>query len=230
MSRKAIGFLSVVAIILTTTIVFHLTQGDYITWHKGRRLFERRLYANALPYLEKSFEIDYNDSNVAFYLLIAYRNVNRVEESIQVLETILSRNPDDEKVAMALAGICYRTGDYLVAEHIYKDLIKQQGRTPFLLRNLGDVLTWQKKYDEALVLMEEICKENPEDYKTREKIADIHSWEARHDIAEINYRILLKAGYQKARVALKLAESLRYAGKDEEAIEVYKKYLSEQDE
>lgn len=73
--------------------------------------------------------------------------------------------------------------------------------------------------------MKNLLRQKPEDYKLIELLADTYSWKNDYDNAILLYkRIIAKTGPSK-EIMWKLAEALRYAGKNAEAAEFYNQYL-----
>ena len=72
-------------------------------------------------------------------------------------------------------------------------------------------------------------KRRARDFEFIEFIADIYSWAEEHNKAMGLYEKLISYDYDVDDMRLKLADELRYVGRDEEAIEPYKKYLKEKE-
>jgi predicted Zn-dependent protease len=171
-----------------------------------------------------------NPSDNKFRLKLAevLARQKKYPEAIALLKEISVQKLKDDESLKLLANVYSYVGDYPKAELLYRQILEHS--PDFSTRkNLAEVLAWQKKYPEAIVLLKEIMVQKPKDDKTLELLADVYTWHKDYDIAIQTYQQLLavRTGEKKKAVLLKLADALRYAGKPEEALQLYTQYLRE---
>lgn len=222
--RRLVLSLSVILIILITTAIFHSTQSFYKAFAQGKHYFEKFQYQKAIPYLVSAFKMDPCNVRAAKYLLWAYEKSDMKDKLRETIDVVLRCNPRDPALLVQLADTCYWLSDYGRAEDLYRKAAAAEP-TFDTKRKLAEVLSWQKKYDEAIPILEELVKSEPRDFKLVELLADVCSWAKKYDRSIELYKRLMASDYKSKEIALKLADTLRYAGKNAEAVEIYNKYL-----
>jgi len=178
----------------------------------------------ALPYLLSAFNQTTTDPRPGRYLLATYEHIGDIKNVKQVLEMLLQRNPADLNSRTYLADVYYRLMDYPQAEAQYR-LIMEAKPDPLTRGKLAEVLIWQEKYKEGIAELEVVAKEFPRNPKILELLADAYSWAGAYQQSADVYKQLLQLNVRHKEIVLKLADVLRYLGKDEEALELYDKYI-----
>ena len=222
--RRIIVFLSAIIIISLTTVVFNYTQSFYKAFVQGKRYFKEAKYAQSLPYFISALRARPDNMEAAKYLFLNYQKLGMAEKALDVLKAIWAKNPDDVSIMEELADFYYDLGEYAQAEELYRNIIKIEPSFE-AKRKLAEVLAWQKKYGEAIVIFTELTEEKPQNLKLVELLADIYSWTKKYDESIELYKELLSKNYHSEDVTFKLAETLRFSGRDEEAVKYYYKYL-----
>lgn len=225
-ARKIILSSFTVFIIFLTTAIFHQTQTFYKVFARGSRYFEKQRYYKALPFLTMAFKMEPQNSRAATYLLWSYVKSGMNSKARNVLadmQTMSSKGPEFIK---NLADAYYALKEYPQAEELYRQILAQR-EDPDAEMKLAEVLAWQKKYDEAIPILEKLIKSNPGNLKLTELTADAYSWSKRYNQAVELYKKLETRGCNSKEILLKLADALRFSGRDEEAIKLYEKYLKE---
>jgi tetratricopeptide (TPR) repeat protein len=223
--RKFILILAVFAIILGTTALFHYTQTYEKVFNRGERYFKDKRYRIALPYFISAYNRTTDDIRPAQYLLQIYEILGEKHNVKDILEVAAQRSPDDLVIRLYLADTYYSLANFAQAESRYRTLYNKDP-APETHRKLAEVLVWQKKYAEAIPLLESLMQKTPRDDELMELLADVYSWVRKYDKSEDLYKKLLSLNVRTKDIALKLADVLRYSGKNEEAIELYDTYIN----
>lgn len=223
--RKVIIAVSIVSIVFLTTFIFNKTQPFYKNFYSGKLLFEKKRYPEAIQYFLSAIRIKPEDLTALKFLSQAYEKTGDRKRALRALEMIAENHPDDREINILLADSYYSLSDYYNAERLYRRAI-EQGKSDDIKKRLAEVLIWQEKYEEGLLLLEKLYRANPEDLKTAELLADAYMWSGQFEKAAQSYAQLLEKSPDKKNIVLKLADCLRFAGKDEEAIKLYEKYLN----
>lgn len=151
---------------------------------------------------------------------LVYDGLGRDEDVLQQLEQLEQLKQQTPEMMVWMAALYYKFGNFEKAETIYRKALEQE-QNPEVQIKLAEVMTWQKKYAPAIHILESL----PEDSRTMEFLADIYSWNKDYDKAVILYKKLLSEPNSGDDVELKLADVLRAAKKDQEAVTYYQQYL-----
>lgn len=89
------------------------------------------------------------------------------------------------------ASSAVKSGDYKKGEEIYSKLYDEYQTTEIIL-NYSNILAWQKRYDEALKIIENA---RVSDNETEAQRAKIYFWKGDNKKAEEIYLVLEKSGY-----------------------------------
>jgi tetratricopeptide (TPR) repeat protein len=220
--------LCAMVIMSAVSFSFHGTQSHYKNRSLGEKYFKQQKYSAALPYLLAAWRAKPNDIVSGLYLVLVYERLEQREQAKKVLKSLPPVNEVDGKIKAELADMYYYMGDYARAELLYRQILKHNTDFP-TRKKLAEVLAWQKKYPEAIVLLEEITVQKPKDDESLELLADVYTWHKDYDVAIQTYQKLLavRTGERKEAILLKQADALRYAGRTEEAFQLYTRYLRE---
>lgn len=215
-----------VIIVVTTAFVFVKTQTFYRLYEQGERLFLVNKTHRAIPYLKSAYARQPNQVRAAWLLVWSYERIGKNKDAQQILERMYAMGNTDDELIRHLGDMYYSTNDFKNAEFMYQKLVSKQADLE-TQKKYAEVLTWQKDYKKALKLLDNMLKDNPEDYALLELYADILSWTQNYKEAEKEYRKLLAAGIHRKTITLKLADILRYDGRDKEAVDVYLQFWLE---
>jgi len=217
---------SALAIIGATSAVFHVTQDAYKFFMLGRRHFDAGRYGEALPLLGRAHALEPGNREAAHYLLWTCDKLGRQEDARSVLEKLVQQTPDDTPSVLWLADLSAAVRDFARAEALYRKIFAREP-SPEIGKKLAEALAWQKKYPEALAELAVLRSENPDDTAAAELFADISSWSGNYGQAITAYRLLLGRPGADRGIYFKLAEALRFAGRNDEAVEMYRKYAAQ---
>lgn len=153
-------------------------------------------------------------------------NLKKYDEARNILEEVRAKCPRDNNLKGEIADIYYEMNDYLTAEIIYREILAKEDSLD-IRKKLGEVLIWQKKYSEGVVIIKDLIKLQPDKLDLIELLADAYSWQKDYEPAIELYKQLIAKQFETKRIVLKLADSLRLSGNNEEAVAFYNKYLNQ---
>ncbi|MBN2106190.1 MAG: tetratricopeptide repeat protein [Deltaproteobacteria bacterium] len=217
---------SALAILGGTSAVFHLTQDAYKAYMLGRRHFDAGRYGEALPLLTRAHALEPGNREAARYLLWTFDKLGRQEDARSVLEKLVQQAPEDTASVLWLADLSAAVRDFARAEALYQKIITREP-SPEIRRKLAEALAWQKKYAGALAELTLLRNEIPDNAASAELFADVSAWSGNYGQAIDAYRELLDRRDVDKRIYFKLAEALRFAGRNDEAVEMYRKYAAQ---
>lgn len=220
-------FFSVVLIVGLTAFVFVKTQTFYRLYEQGERLFLAGKTYRAIPYLKGAYARQPDHNRAAWLLVWSYERVGKSIDAQKILERMFAQGDKTNELVKHLADMYYSNDDFENAEYMYAKLLSQKEDVE-IQKKYTEVLTWRKDYKKALMLLEGMLRENPDDYQLIELYADILTWTKDYVSAEKQYRKLLDANIHRKTVTLKLADLLRYDGRNDEALKAYKQYWLEE--
>ncbi|MFA5164287.1 MAG: tetratricopeptide repeat protein [Candidatus Omnitrophota bacterium] len=160
--RMSLVFAVAVAIAYAASTVFDSTQSFYMNFATAERYFKAGDYNAALRYFEIARAIKPDDDKPAPYLLWIYFNLDMKERAAGMLEELLAKDPTDGKLLTQYADVCYSLNNLPRAEELYRRA-SAVSKDPAIKRRLAEVLTWQRKYDEAIPLLKELYDKDPSD-------------------------------------------------------------------
>jgi len=109
-----------------------------------------------------------NDSALFFNELgIAYRNKNKLDESIQAYRKALSLDPENPVVMKNMADVFYLKKEYSQAVEMGQKVLKSNPRFHQVRSTLGLAYYQLERYPEALEEFEAVLKLNPQDEQAR---------------------------------------------------------------
>jgi tetratricopeptide (TPR) repeat protein len=209
-----------ISVVVITTIVFHSTQSFYMNSVRGIRCFRGERYQLAISYLTIAHQQKPNDLEIARYLVYSYDQLGNKEKVVELLEIINARQ-HDVTLQHWLAGTYFGLGELEKAEVLYKRLLDSENKEAYV--KYAEVLVAQKKYKKAIAVLDGVVRDYWQDLEMVEFLADVYSWDKQFDNSVTYYRLLLSSEMEgrEKEISLKLADTLRYAGRDEEAVEIY---------
>lgn len=218
-------------ITVLTTFVFHFTQSGYKNLNRGLWHYNNGRYAPAALYFEKVRPENSQYTQALYYLAMSYNKTADKESLAKTLTKLTNIKSDIPQNIEWLGDTYYGLKQYDLSEKYYRAYLSNHSNNYTVKKKLAEVLMWQKKYTEAVAVLQTLERQRKQDYQIKELLADAYAWSNNYDSAINIYQELLE--YSKNSVnkelVLKLAQTLRYAGKDSQAIELYNKYFSEKD-
>jgi tetratricopeptide (TPR) repeat protein/Mg-chelatase subunit ChlD len=145
---------------------------------------------------------------------------------LEKLRQIMVRSPNDPNGLLRLVRL-------LIANNQLDDALLQGRRlrdsglaTPFVSRELGDVLARQKLDDEAVRTYSEIVEFDPDSLPSRRLLGDIYLAHGWYDPAYRQYKVLTEAAPQDTSAWLRLAAAAAGAGRVDEALRLERQVAS----
>ena len=125
----------------------------------------------------------------------------------------------DSKPALVLAAENHSaSGDQAKAIEIYKDLLKNDGPSPDILRGLASVYWKQHQWTETMPILQELAKIDPYDPTIFINLGRIYSYQQKLKEAEENFRIAERIDPNMYEAHLGLGEVLEHLGERQNAI------------
>ncbi len=172
-----------------------------------------------------SSEPDNADAAVALHRFYLQRRDNSRAE--QVLQDAIAANPDNQDLKLTLAGYFVSQNNIAKARDIYTALLEQDEVTALKAKTrLAFLLNLERKTDDALVMLEEVLKENPADVEALKLRGGINL--ARNKPAEAinDLRTVLNANPDAADVLKLLGRAHQLNRENRQAIDLYKSALN----
>ena len=218
---------SVVAISIAVTIFFQVTQQGYKNFNLGLRSYNQGDYLKATQYFEKITPKQKQYAESLYYTVMSF---NYLEDKVKLANALKKFSEVDKSNidnTEWLGDTYYGIKNYKLAEQYYRTCLEEKPNSYTLKRKLSEVLIWQKNYAPAIAILQPLYEKDLLDYQTKELLADAYSWTKDYDKSIKIYKELIDSNINntKEKLVLKLAETLRYAGKDKEAIELYDTYI-----
>jgi tetratricopeptide (TPR) repeat protein len=217
-ARKWMWSLLAMSIIAAISAVFHLTQGFSKDFARGERAFREENYPAASKYFRSAVRQRPSDKNTRAYLAATYDKLGDDEELLGQLKKLEKMDAKEIEVLVRIADLYYKHKDFANAEIYYRKALSHR-KTPELQRKMAEVLAWREKYDLAI----DILNEMPKTPETTEFLADVYAWNKEYEKAIERYKELLSSGEPSPEILLKLADALSAAGRDKEALGLFKK-------
>ncbi len=151
----------------------------------------------------------------------------KTEEALPKLREALKAEPKDNDLRMDLAAALLRAQKQDEAIEVLAGLPEKASRSLKAVTLRTDILTSQRKFDQAIALVREGLKTEPEDEGLNLRLAELLSWTEELDEAINIYRKLLQSSPERHDVRIRLAEALSWAGRFDEAATEFRKALGE---
>jgi len=181
-----------------------LSKEQILHVEKGKEFQIGRMYEEAAIEFQKAVSAGWKDAETFFALGFAYQQTGELEESAYWYRRALLEDTTNEEAYNNLGSVLRRLGRADSSLVILRRGLEKDPGSAKLLRNLFLTLFDLERFDELIPMLEHYVQANPDDYRTREILADAYMKDGAGDIAEIEYRKVLgtKEGYVPAIVGL----------------------------
>lgn len=133
-----------------------------------------RRYDEAITAYRKVVEADDGDSSDAYIFMASlYAQQGNAQGAKGVLNELLKKSPDSFFAYYYLAKISAAAGELTEAEKYYKKALSLSADAETVQLELVRVYAFQKRYDQAISLCEEMVKKNPASIKARELLGEL---------------------------------------------------------
>jgi tetratricopeptide (TPR) repeat protein len=181
------------------------TDPEFVTsigWNMAYYYIEDKQYSKANEIYNKILEIDKKNIDAHYFLAENYNILNEKEKAINSYIKVSKLDPDGEKGLNALtkiAEIYKSTSNFNKTKEYYNKVLNNKNADEFnlttALSGYGDILTFENKYDEALVYYVKASKYNKNsDFYL--KIAESYAY-LNDTVAFANYlKLAIDEGYE----------------------------------
>ncbi|MDD5064106.1 MAG: tetratricopeptide repeat protein [Phycisphaerae bacterium] len=170
------------AVIAATTVMFHGTKSSLKDFTKGKKFFKQGRTMMALLHLNSASAAEPDNGEILLYLASTYDKLGRKEDVLKTLEALHEIDGKDLEVNKWLAGAYYGKNEFAKAEKLYQESLAEKYDTNSQMK-LAEVQAWQKKYGKAVITLEQMIKQNPNNVRARKLLADIYIWNKKYDRA-----------------------------------------------
>ncbi|WP_374372742.1 tetratricopeptide repeat protein [Dongia sp.] len=126
------------------------------------------------------------------------------QDAVQILSRAMALRPGDSEILGDLIGALDASGQPQQAERLARDALRQAETDAKLLNALGQLLTRQRRFDEATDYFARILRHRPEDVEARQALARLQMLEGETELAQINFNKALNfdPNFRAAHVGL----------------------------
>jgi tetratricopeptide (TPR) repeat protein len=174
-----------------TTVTYHLTQQEDISYFKGHRLFVRGQYRQAIPLFQKTLSLNPRRLDALREIACVYQWTGANKKAIEYFTKILAVTPADAKMQFALAEALSWDKQYDAAIALYEKIIAATGDVR-AKEHLAYVYLWSKRFDLAKSEAEEILRKDPENISAKLIVAKGLSYTGEAPKAIALYEQILK--------------------------------------
>ena len=125
-------------------------------------LMAAKHYADAEPLLRKALIGNPQDPALNTALAQALSAEGKPDDAIAVLENLHAARPDDMNIAGMLADLDTQNGHADKADPLYVQMLAQKPHDPELLAARGDNLVRQKRFEDAVLVLQEATRLDPQ--------------------------------------------------------------------
>ncbi len=131
-----------------------------------------------------------------------------------------------EAASVAEADAAFEAGDHPRALALYDQVLDSDPDNVSALLRSAQLLSWTKRYDEAVRRYDRAIALAPDDREARIERAKVLSWDRRYGEAEAAFRALLERDPRDREARIGLARTLSWNGRQEPARAEYEKVLA----
>ncbi len=153
--------------------------------------WEEHDYPVAIRGLSQSLLFNPNNTDALILLALAYRKMGNADEEAKILDQLGRLNTDIAsriQIAHTMANSGYKEEAIMLMEGLLLD----SPNNPAIKTALLELLISVKDYKRAIALLEQNLHHNPDDLESKQKLAQIYSWEGDYDKSIELYKSLLR--------------------------------------
>lgn len=225
--------LPVTFFLLTNFVVQDISALDSIEDQKALRgqvisMARMGLYTEILEDAKTLYRLFKEDREIVQIYLETLFVTENYNEILVVLDEIPNNILDEQYLYEFKARVFDRTKAFDQAINAYKHLYEKGIQRDYkLLFIIAERYSWIGENDKALQYLNNYDEYS--DFSNEQRIfyADVLTWNKEYKKAAIEYEKVLASGLVRKDILLKLADALRFDGRDKEAIKVYSQYWKE---
>lgn len=197
-------------------------NGFFVTAAVETNLGDLALFMNdfesAVIYLEKAIKLGAPGGEPYYWLAQAYGHLGKTQEAIATLKKSISINPSLPGVRKDLAFAYIQVGDLKEAIKQFRKFLEKDSNDVESLTMFATLLSHEKQYEEAIEILENIIKRNPDMAQPYFVLGNIYSKVGRYDEAfnAFTQSTKLQSNYVEAYAEIATVEVMR--GNNENAI------------
>jgi tetratricopeptide (TPR) repeat protein len=168
-------------------------------------LIQQQEYEKALEELDKIFALPDGEPTAVVYLNrgIVYMNLKNLEKAVLDFETVLHEEPDHTEAHYFMCFTLVNMKELDRAEAACMEALKHGVELDEIRGLLVDIHLGRRDFDKAIVLLNEILEDNPQDHETMNQLAWILSTSPEKEILDLDKALGLS---QKANEMTQNAE------------------------
>ena len=120
----------------------------------------------AIEHYRKAYDLDHANTDLMFYVAELYNNANQFENTIKLMDLLISHEPKLTEAVIQKAIAYDYLGDTKKAISEYRKALSVQPTETDLLFNLGRIYYFGGMYFDAIDNFEKVLKQNPDDIET----------------------------------------------------------------
>jgi protein O-GlcNAc transferase len=163
--------------------------------------------------------------NKTMQLALIYYRAGNLQQTINLLEEILCKQPDDSEILKFLGIIYAQLENYDLAVHYFLKTLQCNSNEPDACLALGNIYMSQKRFHESIQYFKKVLEINPNSIEAYHYLAHIFSEQKQCDEAIVYVKKALHINPDNADSYFNLGLLLQQKGNSSEAIECYKKVL-----
>lgn len=232
MKKIAILSLSLIITAATTSFLYHYTQQAKINYYQAHRLFLKNNYNLAIPYYQKSLEIEPSQAKAARELAYSYLWAKDTRHALALFKKLSKNNPENNQLKLALAEAYTQLGNHKKVISLIKKIIRETGQENLKIR-LARAYLWDRQFDKAEKITNQILAEDPDGASAKFLLAQIFQYNQKsQQAAKILENLVeeekeLPKGLQKEEVRELLAQNYISRGQNQKAIELYQQLIDQ---
>lgn len=205
-------------------IILKNTKRPEVFHMLGTIYYDQGKFNKAIRAFKRAIEIDSSFTDASVGLSIILNDLGRYEEGQEIFENaqkLLARKEmseesgSNEKIATKydeLGELFFNTGEYEEALSQYKKSLKLSKRTAEITMNIIRCYEKLDEYDQALVLLNELCDEYPDFVSARLKLGKLYYDTRQVPEAVEQWEVVLSKDPENktAKEYLRLANSVEY--------------------
>lgn len=151
---------------IATTLLYHQTQQADINYYQGHRYFEAGEYDKAMKFCEKALAINPSHKGALRDFAYSCQWIGDFKRAVGAFNQLLSMEPDDYKIMMALAETLAWNKEYKQSIAVCKEIINSTGNIKAQIL-LSRVYIWNKQFDKAKEVLREVLSKAPDDSQAK---------------------------------------------------------------
>jgi len=124
--RRSVLILILIAIVLLTTLAYHVFKPNWVLFRKGEGYFSKKEYSQAIPYYVGLLKSGFETPKLLSHLGTSYLAIGDFGKAETIFEDIINHRPDKLLALKELANIYIIFGRFKEAINLYQTLLQDQ--------------------------------------------------------------------------------------------------------